>query len=301
MWHTLLTRDVLFIKTALFALMMVLNACTSITDHNRDMQDTKDSGPTVPVNVSHIPNATPHPVVRTTAGNKSPYVVFGKRYTVLTDSHGFRQRGDASWYGTKFHGNRTSNGEIYNMYAMTAAHKSLPIPSYVKVTNVANRRSVVVRVNDRGPFHSDRIIDLSYAAAKKLGYAEMGVAPVIVEDVTPKTDSGLIASEEADSASTALATSLDTTNSDTVKVSEHLPSFASPPAYVQVGAFRQRQTAEQLRIKLMAIIKHPVAVARSHDDWYRVRIGPVHTVQSVAYLRRDLESRGHAKPLVVYE
>ena len=119
--------------------------------------------------------------------NKSPYTQFGKTYYVLNSSQGFRETGIASWYGSKFHGRRTSNGDVYNMYAMTAAHKTLPIPTYVRVTNQENRRSVIVRVNDRGPFHESRIIDLSYVAALKLGFAANGTAKVSVEALNPAT------------------------------------------------------------------------------------------------------------------
>jgi len=128
-----------------------------------------DSGPSGYVDVSGIPDAIPRNEPLSRGGNQASYEVFGKRYYVLNSAEGFTERGVASWYGNKFHGNQTSNGEIYDMYAMTAAHKRLPLPSYVRVTNLKNQRSVVVRVNDRGPFHKGRIIDLSYVAAKKLG------------------------------------------------------------------------------------------------------------------------------------
>ena len=273
-------------------------------------QEIKDSGPRVPVDVSRVADALPHPVVRTAAGNKSPYVVLGKRYRVLSDSRGFYQRGNASWYGTKFHGKRTANGEIYNMYAMTAAHKTLPIPSYVRVTNVANNRSVIVRVNDRGPFHGNRIIDLSYTAAKKLGYADTGVASVIVEDITPTADSrAVISKRKADSAvklnrpaNRPIGETMNsaTNNTADTSIGSHSPLAASAPAYLQVGAFKQRRGAEQLRAQLISMTHYPVVI--DHDDnWYRVRIGPVHAAQSVAYLRRDLERQGHGKPLVIYE
>lgn len=113
-------------------------------------------------------------------GNK-PYTVWGKSYTPMTERKPYKEVGTASWYGTKFHGHLTSNGEVYDMYAMSAAHKTLPLPSYVKVTNLANNKSVIVRVNDRGPFHGDRIIDLSYSAAYKIGVYDSGTAKVKVE------------------------------------------------------------------------------------------------------------------------
>lgn len=152
----------------------------------------------------YIPDvdAIPEPEVRreprARTGNKS-YSVLGKRYQVLDSEHGYQEHGGASYYGKKFHGRRTSSGEVYDMYAFTAAHKSLPLPSYARVTNLDNGKSVVVRVNDRGPFHSDRIIDLSYAAAVKLGYREKGVARVEVRALTPDETSELaVAPKPAD-------------------------------------------------------------------------------------------------------
>ena len=296
MTQSFIMRRNLLTTTVLCGVIIALNACTNISERKASTRSIKDGGPATPVDVSHIPDPTPRPVFRTTAGNKSPYVVFGKSYTVLADSDGFRQQGDASWYGTKFHGRRTSNGEIYNMYAMTAAHKTLPIPSYVKVTNLANQRSVIVRVNDRGPFHSDRIIDLSYAAAKKLGYVEVGVASVMVEDVTPKANTAVLTANQSADHSPAIPAVENTVDS-----SELSATTSTTSAYLQMGAFRELQSAEALRAKLEAIVKYPVAIARSYDAWYRVRIGPVHTEQSLAYLSDDLQRRGHNKPLVVYE
>ncbi|MGB5098829.1 MAG: septal ring lytic transglycosylase RlpA family protein, partial [Porticoccaceae bacterium] len=133
------------------------------------------------------PDVTPRSEAITGAGNKNPYTVLGKTYHLLPTAAGYREKGVASWYGTKFHGRATSNGEPYDMFAMTAAHKTLPIPAYVRVTNLENGRSAIVRVNDRGPFHDDRIIDLSYAAAKKLGVFDQGTARVEVVAIDPST------------------------------------------------------------------------------------------------------------------
>ena len=157
----------------------------------------------------YIPNvdAIPEPAVRAEprarTGNKS-YSVLGKRYQVLDSAHGYQEEGGASYYGKKFHGRRTSSGEVYDMYAFTAAHKSLPLPSYARVTNLDNGKSVVVRVNDRGPFHSSRIIDLSYAAAVKLGYREKGVARVEVRALTPGEDGALFAVKPKPADATAM-------------------------------------------------------------------------------------------------
>ncbi|MFT7243857.1 MAG: rare lipoprotein A [Candidatus Azotimanducaceae bacterium] len=123
------------------------------------------------------------PIAPFTTGNKTPYQVFGEVYEVMPDSFGYLDIGVASWYGKKFHGRLTSNGETYDMYQMSAAHKTLPIPTMVKVTNLDNGKHVVLRINDRGPFHDNRVIDLSYAAAKALGYSNDGLAPVVVEAI----------------------------------------------------------------------------------------------------------------------
>ena len=129
-------------------------------------------------------DAVPRKEAYTKGANPASYVVKGKRYYVKKTHHGYKERGTASWYGKQFHGRKTANAEKYDMYQMTAAHKSLPIPSYVKVTNLENKKTVIVRVNDRGPFHSNRIIDLSYGAAKKLGMHNKGTAKVEVEAIT---------------------------------------------------------------------------------------------------------------------
>ena len=146
----------------------------------------KDDGPgdKPPVNLDQIADATPKVEPLHRYANR-PYQRFGKDYVPLTSVGPFRESGIASWYGRRFHGQPTSSGEVYDMYKMTAAHPTLPIPSYARVTNPANGRSVVVRINDRGPFHSDRIIDLSYAAAWKLGLIETGSGRVIVEAIVP--------------------------------------------------------------------------------------------------------------------
>jgi rare lipoprotein A len=145
--------------------------------------DKYDSAPTRPPTATELqdPEVKHDPVGR---GNL-PYIVFGQHYTPMTERMPFKQTGVASWYGKKFHGHLTSNGEVYNMFGMSAAHKTLPLPSYVKVTNLANNKSAIVRVNDRGPFHEDRIIDLSYSAAYKIGVYNTGTAKVKVEVLLP--------------------------------------------------------------------------------------------------------------------
>ncbi|NVK23826.1 MAG: septal ring lytic transglycosylase RlpA family protein [Gammaproteobacteria bacterium] len=160
-------------------IIFLLNACSTGRYAQRH-----DSAPIRPPTSLELQDAvvTDEPVSR---GNK-PYVVWGQRYVPLTERKPFQQTGIASWYGKKFHGHLTSNGEVYDMYGMSAAHKTLPLPTYVKVTNVANNKSVVVRVNDRGPFHEDRIIDLSFSAAYKIGVYDHGTAKVKVEVLLPE-------------------------------------------------------------------------------------------------------------------
>ena len=162
---------------------------------------------TVPEYVPDV-DAIPEPEVRdeprSRAGNRKTYSVLGKRYQVLDSAHGYAEDGLASYYGKKFHGRRTSNQEVYDMYAFTAAHKTLPLPSFARVTNLDNGRAIVVRVNDRGPFHAGRVIDLSYAAAVKLGYRDQGTARVRVEALTQADGGGVLASTRKPAADTAM-------------------------------------------------------------------------------------------------
>ena len=172
--------------TALLAAALLLGACQSAPPSSGAPAArgpaTVDGAPdVVPADLALLPDPVPRREPRSARGNPPSYVVFGKTYHVMESESGYYATGLASWYGTKFHGRTTSSGEPYDMFALTAAHRSLPIPTYVRVTNLDNGKSTVVRVNDRGPFHSDRIIDLSYAAAVKLGFADRGTARVRVD------------------------------------------------------------------------------------------------------------------------
>lgn len=182
------------VPLALTALAILLASCTTarvpqqsngqVSGPANYVRPLKDGAPWWDVDVSQIPDAVPMPYAGTP--KSAPYTVFGQPYFPISSARNYRSVGLASWYGTRFHGQATANGETYDLYGMTAAHKTLPLPSYVKVTNLDNGRSVTLRVNDRGPFFSDRIIDLSYAAAKKLGYADRGTARVMVEGIEPQ-------------------------------------------------------------------------------------------------------------------
>lgn len=194
--------------------------------------------------LANLPDPIPRPEPRSKYGNPANYTVAGKTYFIMNSAAGYDETGLASWYGTKFHGRRTSSGEAYDMLALTAAHKTLPIPSYATVTNLDNGRRTIVRINDRGPFHDDRIIDLSYAAAVKLDYHGVGTARVRVETITFD----------------ALATTVDTGRSYTL----------------QAGAFAHLASADALQVQLKALIEHPVSVVQTPEDHlYRVRIGPI--------------------------
>ncbi|MGO9990409.1 MAG: septal ring lytic transglycosylase RlpA family protein [Steroidobacteraceae bacterium] len=225
-----------------------------------------------------VPDAVPRVEPRSRYGNPPFYDVFGKRYYVLSSSTAYVERGVASWYGPGFHKIRTSTGEPYDMYGMTAAHKTLPLPAYVRVINLQNGRSVVVRVNDRGPFVDNRIIDLSYTAAAKLDMLRNGTAMVevrAIDPTVPAADSTVFASMSVGSLiSTAGA-------AETAPV----PSPATAPApshdatlFVQAGAFSDPANAERLAARLRGGGYGNVFV---RDDWiagrkmYRVRIGPV--------------------------
>ncbi|MBP6018507.1 MAG: septal ring lytic transglycosylase RlpA family protein [Burkholderiaceae bacterium] len=176
------------IVTALCLTMAIMAGCSSSGRSTRSSGGGgyyKDDGPgsNIPANIAAIPDAVPRLEDHRPA-NARPYVVFGKRYVPISEETTFRQQGTASWYGRKFHGNKTANGETYDMYAMTAAHPTLPLPSYARVTHAGTKKSVIVRINDRGPFHSARIIDLSYVAAAKLDLIGPGSGQVIVEAIT---------------------------------------------------------------------------------------------------------------------
>lgn len=235
---------------------------------------TKGTVPRLPPDVHAIPDAVPKSEPRSRYGNPSSYVVFGRRYHVLNTAQGYVEQGIASWYGPKFHGRRTSSGEPYDMYAMTAAHKTLPLPAYVRVTNLENGRSIVVRVNDRGPFVNNRIIDLSYVAAHKLGIVGSGTGLVEVRTLQPGQPELRTASLNRDA---------------------QIAAQASRTLYVQVGAFSSRENAEQLRGQLLLNGFDEVQVQHSSSSaeaLYRVRIGPLATIDSADRAVQDLEQIG---------
>jgi len=245
----------------------------------------QDDGPHArpAVDVSKIPDAVPRDDPLSARGN-NPYTVFNVGYRPLKSAKGYRERGVASWYGKKFHGRSTSSGEAYDMYAMTAAHKTLPLPSYVRVRNLNNGKTVVVRVNDRGPFLNNRLIDLSYAAAARLSIIGTGTGVVEVE---------AISSDEPASVTTA-------------RVAEPtpLPATTAPQLYLQIGAFTSRDNAESMKQRLAQADLMPVQIQNSALDstpLYRVRIGPFSSVDESDRLAARVVAQGLPNPIVVVE
>ena len=282
----------------------------------------KDGAPWWDVDVSRIPDATP--TLHTGPYKANPYTVLGKTYFPLTDSKRYVAQGTASWYGTKFHGQNTANGEVYDLYGMSAAHKTLPLPSYVRVTNLDNNRSVILRVNDRGPFYSDRIIDLSYAAAKKLGYAEIGTARVKVEGIDPQEwwaqrgrPAPLMLNEPqvAQSQAPALTASAGTIEQWTPPPQQHATDVVPVQAdakkngsalasgqYLQVGAFANPDAAELLRSKLSSMVSAPVfvsSIVRNQQTLHRVRMGPIGTPGEVQQVQNSVRLANLGSPSLV--
>jgi len=249
----------------LLSIVVVLSSCGQVRD-------------SAPVNYwkkwDEIPDAIPTEVKPSRYGNPKSYEVFGKTYYVKDSATNFQQKGVASWYGQKFHGKRTSSGEDYDMYAMTAAHKTLPIPVYVEVKNLDNGRVAIVKVNDRGPFHEGRIIDLSYAAATKLGVAEAGTANVTIRVVTSEAESNQQRSAEV----------------------VETPIDENRDLYVQVAAF----SAEENALSYLSKLKDEgFSGVRLHTESkngkaiYRVRIGPLPTDTVAKSVLGQLEKNNH--------
>ncbi len=254
----------------------------------------RDGPPADDFDASAIPDAVPRVEAITRAGNKNPYVVFGKTYHLLPSSRGYREVGIASWYGTKFHRQSTANGEPYSLYAMTAAHPRLPIPCYVRVTNLDNGRSAIVRVNDRGPFHDGRVIDLSYAAAKKLGYASIGTARVEVVAIDP-----------VDYQRNPVETPRIATASPLAPPTGAVPqpsAAATGGRFLQVGAFTSEALAQSLRQRLAAVTDLPIAIrptASAQRTLFKVLIGPAAGARLDA-LDTQLRQAERLRPFVVY-
>ena len=246
--------------------------CLSPTAPPSSTKYYKDDGPgdNPPANLDSIPDATPRLEPLHRFANR-PYTVLGKDYVPATTLRAYKERGIASWYGRKFNGQKTSNGETYDMYAMTAAHPTLPLPSYARVTNVATGKSVVVRVNDRGPFLHDRIIDLSYAAANRIGVAAKGSGEVIVEAIIPGEGGTVVAAAP-------LPPVVATAPQKPVDVPQAAPISAETAGgfAVQLGAFQNFNNAQTFLAHVQAQLASAQVEPRVREvnGLYRVYVGP---------------------------
>jgi rare lipoprotein A len=245
-------------------------------------RDARDSGPAVPkVDIGSLSEPIPKPEPKARYGNKSPYSVLGKTYTVMDDASRYVERGIASWYGNKFHGYMTSSLERYDMYQFSAAHKTLPLPSYVRVTNLDNGKSVVVRVNDRGPFHENRLIDLSYAAAVRIGIWPKGTGLVEVRAIN---------SAERDA-------------EPLVDVAVPVPS-GDPKIYLQLGAYADRGNAQRVlgQVQRAGIGRAAIVSTRINGrKIHRVRMGPLLSVEAADALVARIEKMGLGTPRVAID
>lgn len=246
-------------RVVYFLAVCLLTSCATNRDStvstgksSKIYSQEKDGAPTGPIPVS-FKEAKPKNEPFSRYGNPESYAVDGHTYQVMKSSGGYKTRGIASWYGTKFHSRRTSSGDDYDMYAMTAAHKTLPLPTYVRVKNLSNGRVAIVKVNDRGPFHSDRVLDLSYAAALKLGLLPKGTAPVEIE---------------------------------ALNTGKHVAHY-----YVQAGAFNSEKLANILQNKLAKLTPSPVVIEK-YAQRFVVKVGPFADKRMTTNLKNKLAANG---------
>lgn len=331
----------------LIATTLLLAACGTVPQRKAEAPKTPPAakagggylegdgpGANAPANIDAIPDAVPKSEPLHRYANR-PYVALGKTYIPLTMTGTFKQRGVASWYGKKFNGERTSSGEIYDMYGMTAAHPTLPIPSYARITNISNKKTVIVRINDRGPFIEDRIIDLSYTAAHKLGIISNGSAEVEVESISPnsiintitvssvqstaldKSPAAAVVAPAADPAASAVAAvPVDASAVPAVPVTSGPDASAASPVmppvaatspgnsdtgvYLQLGAFKTQEAAaaylEKMRGKLGDLGKQ--LKLTSKDGLVRVHIGPYASQSEARSSAESMQSKLGFKPMV---
>jgi len=254
--------------SALVACVLLLAACG-----REAVREVRDGPPAGRLDPALIEPPEPRPESRSAYGNHSPYEVLGRTYRVRDSAAGYRERGTASWYGTKFHGRPTSSGEPYDLYQLTAAHRTLPLPTWVEVTRLDTGKTIVVRVNDRGPFHPDRIIDLSWAAASQLDMTDLGTAPVEVKAITFEDGPG-----------------------DTARP-------ARVPVYVQVGAFSERERARRVVRELERAGVGPIESQAARTDVgrvWRVRLGPVDEISRAIALVDRVAELGLGRARYVY-
>jgi rare lipoprotein A len=291
------SRATLAVVLTCFAATLSLDGC-SLARRKPEHRPRSSSGsattipsgsavPQPPPDVLSIPDAVPRVEPRGARGNPPFYEVFGKRYYVLASSEGFVERGTASWYGPGFHAQATSLGETYDMYAMTAAHKTLPIPSYAEVTNLRNGRKVIVRINDRGPFVGDRIIDLSYTAAAKLDMLLQGTAPVEVRVITPREGSGSAVPPIPPAAPAPPVTVVNAPAASS-------PAPSGKVMYIQAGVFADHENARR-RVEVLLAAGIELASLDETTNLrapHRVRVGPFASVEEFDLNMRRLREIG---------
>lgn len=252
-------------------------SATVTQSRNYYLDDGPEDNP--PTNLDTIPSANPQPETIRPA-NMRPYMVFGQVYTPMTSVEPYRQKGIASWYGRRFHGKPTASGETYNMYAMTAAHPTLPIPSYARVTNLDNGKSIVVRINDRGPFIANRLIDLSYTAAFQLNILANGSGLVEVESIIPQNDQ-LVSNR----------------SNQPIKTN---PINQTSQIFLQLGAFGSKQNADKYLLQIrqeLAKIGENINITQE-GNLYKVHIGPYANHASAKEIAHEILQRTTIKPLL---
>lgn len=265
--------------------LLYLSACSSQYGRYQQQHDSKPSR--LPTQLE-LRDATPkHEPYK--KANSRPYTVRGKHYQVLKTAKGFSQTGTASWYGKKFHGHLTANGEIYNMYSMSAAHKNLPLPCYLKVTNLSNQKSVIVRVNDRGPFYEDRIIDLSYSAAYKLGMLKTGTAQV---EISAITDFNQLKKKQVIKPYKVATKALPTVETP-IKVKKiHTPKKVVPSPVIQVFTTKEESLAKK-SADALAFMYHIRARYLKNEGVYRIYLGPFSSAKETNNVLEQLQSNGY--------
>ena len=282
---------------------VLLPAACSSTPEAPD--EEMDRGPEVAPDTSGLEEVVPRKEPRSRYGNPESYEVFGQTYYVMAETpRVFEEEGIASWYGKKFHGRRTSSGEPYDMYQLTAAHRELPIPAYVRVTNLDNDRSLVVRVNDRGPFARNRIIDLSYAAAQRLDMVDSGVAPVRIELLHADDDEPTVADTEtsSDGGDVVQASAAARLPGEVERDTASSNGDSGTNYFLQAGAFSERRNAERLQEQLQRARFEQIRIDNSGEGGlYRVQLGPVASVEALDELSRDLEDHGITASRVIID
>ncbi len=276
---TLRSRGKVCCLLASILVLFLLAGCSSVSKY-RGPSFGQDHAPDFNIDVASIPDAVPVPEPVSKYGNPRSYVACGRRYYVMKSSRGYCETGIASWYGMKFHKVRTSSGELYDVAKMTAAHCTLPLPTYALVTNLRTGKHVIVKINDRGPFVANRLIDLSYCAARKLGVTAHGTALVEVRAIDPcHPPKG--ASDRAP-----------------IHISK------TPTLYLQMGAFSIQANADKLATQVRDCVSYPVTIkegTRNGQAIFRVQIGPLPTVEDSDHVYQRLQAAGLGKPIAVVQ